>query len=377
MTFSLEATDPSSGARAGTLLTDHGSIQTPIFMPVGTAGSVKAVHQRELKEDIKAQIILGNTYHLYLRPGLDTIEKAGGLHKFNGWDKPLLTDSGGYQVYSLAGTGRKINNEGVAFKSHIDGSLHLFTPERVMDIQRVIGADIIMAFDECTPYPCDFTYARESMELTHRWLHRCCDHFDKTEGLYGFQQTLFPIVQGSVYKDLRQQSAEKIASFDREGNAIGGLSVGEPAEIMYELTEVVCSILPKNKPRYLMGVGTPANILECIALGVDMFDCVMPTRNARNGMIFTTQGIINIKNEKWKNDFTPIDENLGGYVSTFYSKAYLRHLAKSNEMLGAQIASIHNLTFYLWLVNTAREKIIEGNFSNWKTQIEKIIMQRL
>ena len=346
-------------------------------MPVGTAGSVKAVHQRELKEDIKAQIILGNTYHLYLRPGLDVIQEAGGLHKFNGWDRPLLTDSGGYQVYSLAGTGRKINNEGVAFKSHIDGSLHLFTPERVMDIQRVIGADIIMAFDECTPYPCDFTYARESMELTHRWLQRCCDHFDKTEGLYGFQQTLFPIVQGSVYKDLRQQSAEKIASFDREGNAIGGLSVGEPAEIMYELTEVVCSILPKNKPRYLMGVGTPANILECIALGIDMFDCVMPTRNARNGMIFTTQGIINIKNEKWKNDFTPIDKNLGGYVSTFYSKAYLRHLAKSNEMLGAQIASVHNLTFYLWLVNTAREKIIEGNFSKWKAQIEKIIMQRL
>jgi queuine tRNA-ribosyltransferase len=377
MTFSLEATDPSSSARAGIIYTDHGPIQTPIFMPVGTAGSVKAVHQRELKEDIKAQIILGNTYHLYLRPGLDTIQKAGGLHKFNGWDRPLLTDSGGYQVYSLAGTGRKINNEGVAFKSHIDGSLHLFTPEGVMDIQRVIGADIIMAFDECTPYPCDFTYARNSMELTHRWLHRCCEHFDKTEGLYGFQQTLFPIVQGSVYKDLRKQSAEKIASFEREGNAIGGLSVGEPAEIMYELTDVVCSILPKDKPRYLMGVGTPANILECIALGIDMFDCVMPTRNARNGMIFTTQGIINIKNEKWKNDFTAIDENLGGYVSTFYSKAYLRHLVKSNEMLGAQIASVHNLTFYLWLVNTAREKIIEGNFSSWKAQIEKIIMQRL
>ena len=377
MTFTLEATDPSSNARAGLLQTDHGPIQTPIFMPVGTAGSVKAVHQRELKEDIKAQIILGNTYHLYLRPGLETLQSAGGLHRFNGWDRPLLTDSGGYQVYSLAGTGRKINSEGVAFKSHIDGSLHFFTPEKVMDIQRVIGADIIMAFDECTPYPCDYSYARNSMDLTHQWLHRCCERFDATEGHYGYTQTLFPIVQGSVYKVLRQQSAEKIASFEREGNAIGGLSVGEPAEIMYELTEVVCSILPKNKPRYLMGVGTPANLLECISLGIDMFDCVMPTRNARNGMIFTTEGIINIKNEKWKNDFTPIDENLGGYVSSFYSKAYLRHLVKSNEMLGAQIASVHNLTFYLWLVNTARQKIINGTFSQWKSQIEKVIMQRL
>ncbi|HEV7346853.1 tRNA guanosine(34) transglycosylase Tgt [Telluribacter sp.] len=377
MNFFLEAQDTSTKARAGRIETDHGTIQTPIFMPVGTAGTVKAVHQRELRDDIKAQIILGNTYHLYLRPGLDIIQKAGGLHGFNGWQRPILTDSGGYQVYSLAGTGRKINEEGVAFKSHIDGSLHTFTPERVMDIQRVIGADIVMAFDECTPYPCEYGYAQQSMEMTHRWLRRCCDRFDHTEGLYGYSQTLFPIVQGSVYKDLRQQSAETIASFGREGNAIGGLSVGEPADIMYELTEVVCDILPKDKPRYLMGVGTPANILEGIALGVDMFDCVMPTRNARNGMIFTTDGIINIRNEKWKDDLSPIDKNLGGYASTFYSKAYLRHLIKSDEMLGAQIASVHNLTFYLWLVNQAREKIVEGHFRNWKSEIEKKIMQRL
>ena len=377
MKFTLQTQDPQSKARAGVVETDHGTIQTPIFMPVGTAGTVKAVHQRELKEDVKAQIILGNTYHLYLRPGLDILQKAGGLHKFNGWDKPILTDSGGYQVYSLAGTGRKINEQGVVFKSHIDGGIHTFTPEGVMDIQRTIGADIIMAFDECTPYPCDFTYARNSTEMTHRWLGRCCTRFDETEPLYGHSQTLFPIVQGSVYKDLRKQSAEVIASYEREGNAIGGLSVGEPAEIMYELTEVVCDILPKDKPRYLMGVGTPANILECIALGVDMFDCVMPTRNARNGMIFTTEGIINIKNEKWKDDLSAIDKNLGGYVSTFYSKAYLRHLVKSEEMLGAQIASVHNLTFYLWLVNTAREKIIEGSFTTWKKEIEKKLMQRL
>ena len=377
MKFTLQVEDPASKARAGVIETDHGTIQTPIFMPVGTAGTVKAVHQRELKEDIKAQIILGNTYHLYLRPGLDIIQKAGGLHGFNGWDKPILTDSGGYQVYSLAGTGRKINEEGVVFKSHIDGGVHTFTPENVMDIQRIIGADIIMAFDECTPYPCDFSYARNSMEMTHRWLARCCIRFDSTTSLYGHSQTLFPIVQGSVYKDLRIQSAETIASFGREGNAIGGLSVGEPAEIMYELTEVVCDILPKDKPRYLMGVGTPANILECIALGVDMFDCVMPTRNARNGMIFTTEGVINIRNEKWKDDLSPIDANLGGYVSTFYSKAYLRHLIKSDEMLGAQIASVHNLTFYLWLVNTAREKIMAGEFVEWKKNIEKKLIQRL
>lgn len=377
MKFTLQVEDPYSKARAGLVETDHGVIQTPIFMPVGTAGTVKAVHQRELKEDIKAQIILGNTYHLYLRPGLDILEKAGGLHGFNGWDRPILTDSGGYQVYSLAGTGRKINEEGVVFKSHIDGGVHTFTPENVMDIQRTIGADIIMAFDECTPYPCDFTYARKSMEMTHRWLTRCCNRFDSTEPRYGHSQTLFPIVQGSVYKDLRKQSAEFIASAGREGNAIGGLSVGEPAEIMYELTEVVCDILPRDKPRYLMGVGTPANILECISLGVDMFDCVMPTRNARNGMIFTTEGIINIRNEKWKDDLSPIDSGLGGHVSTFYSKAYLRHLVKSGEMLGAQIASIHNLTFYLWLVNSAREKIIDGTFASWKREMEKKLNQRL
>ena len=377
MKFTLQVEDPASKARAGFIETSHGTIQTPIFMPVGTAGTVKAVHQRELKEDIKAQIILGNTYHLYLRPGLDILQKAGGLHGFNGWDRPILTDSGGYQVYSLAGTGRKINEEGVVFKSHIDGGVHTFTPEYVMDIQRIIGADIIMAFDECTPYPCDFTYARKSMEMTHRWLGRCCSRFDSTTDLYGHSQTLFPIVQGSVYKDLRVQSAETIASYGREGNAIGGLSVGEPAEIMYELTEVVCDILPKDKPRYLMGVGTPANILECIALGVDMFDCVMPTRNARNGMIFTTEGVINIRNEKWKDDLSPIDPGLGGYVSTFYSKAYLRHLVKSDEMLGAQIASVHNLTFYLWLVNSAREKIIAGEFLPWKKEMEKKLNQRL
>ncbi|MCF0064311.1 tRNA guanosine(34) transglycosylase Tgt [Dyadobacter chenwenxiniae] len=377
MKFTLQVEDPASKARAGFIETSHGTIQTPIFMPVGTAGTVKAVHQRELKEDIKAQIILGNTYHLYLRPGLDILQKAGGLHGFNGWDKPILTDSGGYQVYSLAGTGRKITEEGVVFKSHIDGGVHTFTPEYVMDIQRIIGADIIMAFDECTPYPCDFTYARKSMEMTHRWLGRCCARFDSTSDLYGHSQTLFPIVQGSVYKDLRVQSAETIASYGREGNAIGGLSVGEPAEMMYELTEVVCDILPKDKPRYLMGVGTPANILECIALGVDMFDCVMPTRNARNGMIFTTEGVINIRNEKWKDDLSPIDVGLGGYVSTFYSKAYLRHLVKSDEMLGAQIASVHNLTFYLWLVNSAREKIIAGEFVPWKKEMEKKLNQRL
>lgn len=377
MKFFLESQDPQSKARTGRIETAHGSIQTPIFMPVGTAGTVKAVHQRELRDDVKSQIILGNTYHLYLRPGLDIIERAGGLHRFNGWEYPILTDSGGYQVYSLAGTGRKIKESGVEFKSHIDGSLHTFTPEGVMDIQRQIGADIMMAFDECTPYPCEYDYARNSMELTHRWLKRCCDRFDATSGLYGYEQTLFPIVQGSVYKDLRQKSAEVIASFGREGNAIGGLSVGEPAEIMYELTEVVCDILPQDKPRYLMGVGTPANILEGIALGVDMFDCVMPTRNARNGMLFTTEGIINIRNEKWKDDFEPIDKNLGGYVSNFYSKAYLRHLIRSDEMLGAQIASVHNLTFYLWLVNQARERIIEGDFHSWKTKMIKKVMQRL
>ena len=377
MTFDIQHNDPASKARAGIITTDHGQIQTPIFMPVGTAGTVKAVHQRELKEDIKAQIILGNTYHLYLRPQLDIIEKAGGLHKFNGWDKPILTDSGGYQVYSLAGTGRKIKEEGVTFKSHIDGSTHFFTPEGVMDIQRTIGADIIMAFDECTPYPCEYGYARESMDMTHRWLKRCCEHFDKTEPKYGYSQTLFPIVQGSVYKDLRVKSAEVIASFEREGNAIGGLSVGEPAEMMYEMTDMVTDILPKDKPRYLMGVGTPANILEGIALGIDMFDCVMPTRNARNGMLFTTEGTINMKNEKWKDDFSVIDSGLTCYASNFYTKAYVRHLLKADEMLGAMICSVHNLAFYLWLVGQAREQIQTGTFKTWKDKMVVKLMQRL
>ncbi|WP_373493218.1 tRNA guanosine(34) transglycosylase Tgt [Aquiflexum sp.] len=376
MNFTLESTDPGSKARTGVLKTDHGDIQTPIFMPVGTAGSVKAVHQRELAEDIKAQIILGNTYHLYLRPGLDVMEKVGGLHKFNGWDRPVLTDSGGYQVFSLANN-RKLTEEGAIFKSHIDGSKHIFSPERVMDIQRIIGADIIMAFDECPPYPCDYSYARKSMELTHRWLQRCIDRFDTTEGKYGFRQTLFPIVQGSVFKDLRKQSAEFVASCERDGNAIGGLSVGEPAEMMYEMTEMVTDILPKDKPRYLMGVGTPANILEAIALGVDMFDCVMPTRNARNGMLFTSEGIINIRNEKWKEDFSPIDPHINSYVSTFYSKAYLRHLTISKEILSSQIASIHNLSFYLWLVGQAREKIKEGVYASWKNQMVEKVSRRL
>lgn len=376
MTFDLLVKDPQSKARAGEITTAHGTIQTPIFMPVGTAATVKAVHQRELHHDIQAQIILGNTYHLYLRPGLEVLAQAGGLHRFNGWNHPILTDSGGYQVYSLSGT-RKIVEEGVKFKSHIDGSTHFFSPEYVMDIQRIIGADIIMAFDECTPYPCDYNYAKRSSDMTQRWLQRCCDRFDSTTGHYGYEQTLFPIVQGSTYKDLRIQSAETIASFNRAGNAIGGLSVGEPAELMYEMTELVCDILPADKPRYLMGVGTPANILENIALGVDMFDCVLPTRNARNGMLFTTQGIINIRNERWKKDFSPVDETLGGYVSTFYTKAYLRHLVHSNEMLGSQIASVHNLTFYLWLVKQAREQIIAGNYAAWKDKMVKQVMQRL
>jgi queuine tRNA-ribosyltransferase len=376
MKFSLTAKDPHSKARAGVVYTNHGEIQTPIFMPVGTAGSVKAVHQRELKNDIDAKIILGNTYHLYLRPGLPLLEKAGGLHKFNGWDRPILTDSGGYQVYSL-GENRKITEEGVIFKSHIDGSRHTFTPEGVMDIQRTIGADIIMAFDECTPYPCEYDYAKKSMGLTHRWLERCVKRVNETNPKYGYEQTLFPIVQGSVYKDLRQQSAEFIANQHQQGNAIGGLSVGEPHEMMYEMTDLVCDILPADKPRYLMGVGTPENILECIALGIDMFDCVMPTRNARNGMLFTTQGIINIRNEKWKDDLSALDVELGGHVSTFYSKAYLRHLIISKEILGAQIASIHNLTFYLWLVRQARQKIEEGTFATWKNQMVKIVSQRM
>jgi queuine tRNA-ribosyltransferase len=376
MKFELSKTDTQSNARAGILHTDHGAIATPIFMPVGTAGSVKAVHQRELEDDIKAQIILGNTYHLYLRPGVELLEKAGGLHKFIGWKRPLLTDSGGYQVYSL-GANRKITEEGVVFKSHIDGSRHHFTPENVMDIQRSIGADIIMAFDECTPYPCDYTYAKDSMNMTHRWLKRCVDRVNSTESKYGYEQALFPIVQGSVYKDLREQSATFIASQNQYGNAIGGLSVGEPHEDMYAMTSLVCSILPADKPRYLMGVGTPENILECIALGIDMFDCVMPTRNARNGMLFTTEGIINIRNEKWKDDLSPIDPGLNGYASTFYSKAYLRHLIINKEILGAQIASIHNLCFYLWLVSEARTKIQEGTFVNWINSMVKKVSQRL
>ena len=376
MKFKLTARDPKSHARAGVLETGHGPIQTPIFMPVGTAGSVKAVHQRELEHDIQAQIILGNTYHLYLRPGTELLERAGGLHKFNGWSKPLLTDSGGYQVYSL-GANRKIKDDGVTFKSHIDGSKHLFTPEGVMDIQRTIGADIIMAFDECTPYPCDYKYARNSMALTHQWLKRCVDRVNTTEPKYGYEQALFPIVQGSVYKDLREQSAEFIASQNQWGNAIGGLSVGEPHEDMYAMTSLVCGILPADKPRYLMGVGTPENILECIALGIDMFDCVMPTRNARNGMLFTAEGIINIRNERWKDDLSPIDAALGGYVSTFYSKAYLRHLVINKEILGAQIASIHNLTFYLWLVKEARLRIIDGTFATWKDEMVQKVKRRL
>ncbi len=376
MKFSLLHTDPQSKARAGTLETDHGTIETPIFMPVGTAGTVKAVHQRELSEDIKAQIILGNTYHLYLRPGLNVLEQAGGLHKFNGWDKPILTDSGGYQIFSLSNN-RKLSEEGAQFMSHIDGSKHFFTPESVMDIQRTIGADIIMAFDECTPYPCELNYARNSMGLTHRWLDRCVDRFRSTEPKYGYNQELFPIVQGSVYKDLRIQSAEYIASKDCFGNAIGGLSVGEPAEDMYAMTEVVCNILPKEKPRYLMGVGTPANILESIALGIDMFDCVMPTRNARHGLLFTKNGIINIKNEKWKNDFSPIDETSDCFADKQYTKAYLRHLLVCGELLASQIATLHNLHFYLWLTKEARKRIIDGTFTEWKNKMVVQVNQRL
>ncbi|MGC3943924.1 MAG: tRNA guanosine(34) transglycosylase Tgt [Chryseolinea sp.] len=376
MTFEHTHTDRGSGARAGTLTTAHGVIQTPIFMPVGTAGSVKAVHQRELENDINADIILGNTYHLYLRPGLELIEKAGGLHKFNGWSRAILTDSGGYQVYSL-GANRKITEEGVMFKSHIDGSKHVFTPENVMDIQRTIGADIVMAFDECTPYPCEYGYAQRSMGMTHRWLSRCIERFTQTEPKHGYEQVLFPIVQGSVYKDLREQSAEYIARTEQFGNAIGGLSVGEPHEDMYSMTSLVCSILPSSKARYLMGVGTPENILECIALGIDMFDCVMPTRNARNGMLFTTEGIINIRNEKWKDDLSPIDTVLGGYASGSHSKAYLRHLIINKEILGAQIATLHNLTFYLWLVREARKQIIDGTFAGWKNRMVEKVSRRL
>jgi len=376
MHFELLHTDSKTKARVGKLHTDHGIIQTPIFMPVGTAGTVKGVHQTELENDIHAQIILGNTYHLYLRPGIDTINKAGGLHKFIHWDKPILTDSGGYQVYSLSNS-RKLNEEGVTFQSHINGSYHTFTPEKAIQIQRNIGADIIMAFDECTPYPCDFQYAKKSMHMTHRWLDRCIEEMKRSEPLYGFDQALFPIVQGSTYKDLRTESAEMIASKDAIGNAIGGLSVGEPDEELYGMTDLVCSILPKDKPRYLMGVGTPTNLLECIAMGVDMFDCVMPTRNARHGLLFTSEGTINIKNEKWEKDFSPIDPNGTAFVDHFYSKAYLRHLIKAKENLGIQIASIHNLAFYLKLINDAREKIIDGSFSTWKETMVKKLNVRL
>ena len=376
MKFDLIKTDKNSKARLGEIQTAHGKIQTPIFMPVGTAGTVKGIHQHELVNDSKAEIILGNTYHLYLRPKLDTIEKAGGLHKFIGWEKPLLTDSGGYQVYSLA-ENRRITEEGVKFQSHIDGSYQFFSPENVIDIQRKIGADIIMAFDECTPYPCEYDYAKKSMHLTHRWLKRCCNRLDETSGLYGFEQSFFPIVQGSVYKDLREQSAEKIASFEREGNAIGGLSVGEPHEMLYEMTDVVCSILPNNKPRYLMGVGTPSNLLESIALGVDMFDCVMPSRNARNGMLFSSEGTINIKNKKWENDFSVLDKNGTSYVDKAYTKAYLRHLFASGELLGKQIATLHNIRFYLWLIEQAREQIANDTFASWKNKMVKKLDIRL
>ena len=376
MKFQLEHTDPKSSARAGTITTDHGQIQTPIFMPVGTAGTVKGVHTKDLKEDTKAQIILGNTYHLFLRPGTGILKDAGGLHKFNGWERPILTDSGGYQVYSLANQ-RKITEEGATFASHIDGTKHLFTPERVMDIQREIGADIIMAFDECPPYPSTYDYAKKSMHMTHRWLDRCFDRLDQVEPLYGYNQTLFPIIQGSTYEDLRNESAEYVASKNADGNAIGGLSVGEPAEEMYKHAAGACAILPKDKPRYLMGVGTPANILENISLGVDMFDCVMPTRNGRNGQIFTSEGIVNIRNKKWENVHEPLDPNGTSFVDSQYSKAYVRHLIHSKESLGAQIASMHNIRFYLWLVEQARAHIIAGDFASWKNEMVPKLERRL
>ncbi len=376
MKFEILNTDPGSRARHGLITTEHGQIPTPIFMPVGTLGSVKGVHFRELRDDINAKIILGNTYHLYLRPGMEIIRKAGGLHKFNGWDRPILTDSGGYQVFSLS-ENRKLSEEGAMFRSHIDGSKHFFTPENVVDTQRIIGSDIMMAFDECAPGTADHTYTKKAMDLTHRWLKRGIDRFDSTDPLYGFQQTFFPIVQGGGFRDLRTQSAETIASYGREGNAIGGLAVGEPTEVMYEMVELVNTILPADKPRYLMGVGTPANLLENIALGVDMFDCVMPTRNGRNGMMFTSEGIINMRNEKWKDDFSPIDPNGTSFVDSAYNKAYLRHLFVSNEMLASQIASIHNLCFYLWLMEQAREQIANGTFAQWKNVMVKKVATRL
>lgn len=376
MTFELQYTDPKSNARAGKIHTDHGDILTPIFMPVGTLGSVKGVHLPEIKDDIKAQIILGNTYHLYLRPGIEILEKAGGLHKFNGFDRPMLTDSGGFQVFSLSGI-RKLSQEGAEFRSHIDGSKHFFSPERVMDIERSIGADIIMAFDECPPGTSDYEYAKKSLALTHNWLDRCIKRFNETEPKYGYQQSLFPIVQGCVFKDLRQQSAEFVASKNADGNAIGGLAVGEPVEKMYEMIEVVNAILPKDKPRYLMGVGTPVNILEGIERGVDMFDCVMPTRNGRNAMIFTRNGIMNMRNKKWEDDFSPLDPDGTSYVDHTYSRAYVRHLFHAQEMLGMQIASIHNLAFYLWLVGEARKHIIAGDFSTWKPMMVRKLSERL
>jgi len=376
MKFILNQKDLKSKARLGEIHTDHGKIETPIFMPVATSGSVKGVHQHELLEDTKAQIILGNTYHLYLRPGLDTIKNAGGLHKFVGWDKPMLTDSGGYQVYSLSSS-RKITEKGVEFQSHIDGSKHFFTPEYAIDIQRIIGADIIMAFDECTPYPCEYDYAKKSMHMTHRWLKRCCQRFDLTKDRYDYSQSFFPIVQGSVYKDLRKQSAEQIISFEQDGYAIGGLSVGEPHELMYEMTEIVSNILPEEKPRYLMGVGTPSNLLENIALGIDMFDCVMPTRNARNGMLFTSEGTINIKNRKWKDDYSKIDPNGTSYVDKTYSKSYLRHLFTNNELLAKQIATLHNIRFYMWLMEESRKHIKDGDFYYWKNTMVKKLDVRL
>ena len=376
MKFDLQYTDPNSKARAGVITTDHGTIETPIFMPVGTLGSVKGVHTRELRDDIKAQIILGNTYHLYLRPGLDVLRKAGGLHKFNGWDRPILTDSGGFQVFSLSGQ-RKLTEEGCIFRSHIDGSKHIFTPENVVDTQRIIGADIIMALDECTPGTADYNYAKKSLDMTLRWLDRGLKHFDETEPLYGYSQTFFPIVQGCTYKDLREKAAETVASKNREGYAIGGLAVGEPAEVMYEMIEVVNKILPTDKPRYLMGVGTPTNLLEAIERGVDMFDCVMPTRNGRNGWLFTANGTMNMKNQKWKDDFTPLDPESDCFVDQVYTKAYLRHLFVSDELLAMQIASIHNLAFYLRLVKMARQHIIDGDFSTWKTEMVKKLSVRL
>ena len=376
MKFELQHTDSLTNARAGLITTDHGTIKTPIFMPVGTLGSVKGVHQRELTEDIGAQIILGNTYHLYLRPGVDILEKAGGLHRFNGFNKPMLTDSGGFQVFSLTGI-RNLKEEGCEFRSHIDGSKHFFTPEKVMDIERSIGADIMMAFDECPPGTSDYAYAKKSMELTHRWLDRCCKRFNETEPKYGYNQSLFPIVQGCTYKDLRTQSAEYIASKEADGNAIGGLAVGEPAEVMYEMIEVVNGILPKDKPRYLMGVGTPINILEGIERGVDMFDCVMPTRNGRNAMLFTQNGIMNMRNKKWEDDFSPVDPDGTAYVDRVYSKAYLHHLFKAQELLAMQIASIHNLAFYLWLVKEARRHIFAGDFAIWKSQMVNKLGTRL